>query len=85
MDDILAMVGEGSPRADLVNSIALGSEALKTELAKFIHCSSSMRIVSFYETTQTRKLVQVRPSLTPAIASPKFHPGFGRSVVAKWR
>lgn len=66
VDDILAMVGEDSPRLDLVNSIALGSDALKTELVKFIHCSSSMRIVSFYETTQTRKLAKVRPLLTPA-------------------
>lgn len=66
VDDILAMVGEGSPRTELVKSIALGSDALKAELAKFIHCSEPMRIVSFYETTQTRKLAKVRLSLTPA-------------------
>lgn len=68
VDDILAMVGESSPRTDLVNSIALGSNALKTELAKFIHCASSIRIVSFYETMQTKKLAKVCPSRTPAIA-----------------
>lgn len=60
VDDILAMVGEGSPRVALVNSISSGSNVLKIELEKFFDCSASLRIVSFYETMQTRKLVKVR-------------------------
>lgn len=60
VDDILAMAGDDSPRASLVKSIASGSHALNTELTKFIKYSTSLRIVSFYETSQTRKLVKVR-------------------------
>lgn len=61
VDDILAMVN-GSTRLALVKSLEEGSEGLATELNKFITYAAGhgMRIVSFKETQQTRKLQQVR-------------------------
>ncbi|KAI5839115.1 hypothetical protein DFP73DRAFT_484559, partial [Morchella snyderi] len=57
VDDILAMVN-GSTRAALVESLEEGSEGLATELNRFITYAAGhgMRIVSFKETQQTRKL-----------------------------
>lgn len=61
MDDIAAMLGEGSPREALVASIKVGSEELECDLKKFILYSkaSDLKIVSFKESMNTRKLKKV--------------------------
>lgn len=50
----------GTPHRGQVKSMACGSDVLAIELARFIDYSTSMKIISFYETSQTRKLVMVR-------------------------
>lgn len=59
VDDILAMTEDGSARANLVSSIAVGSTDLEKKLEVFKGCAATLKIISFYETTQTRKLVKV--------------------------
>lgn len=59
VDDILAMLGEASLRQDLVRSLTSRSLQLRTELKRFINCTTNLKIVSFKETELTRKLKQV--------------------------
>jgi len=59
VDDILPMLGEGSPREALVKSLTSSSLQLRSELRRFINYSSQFKIVSFRETGLTRKLKMV--------------------------
>lgn len=71
-DDILAMTKDGSARESLVNSIAVGSTDLEEKLNSFKDCAKTMKILSFYETTQTPRLVKVcRESTSGGIAITK--------------
>lgn len=64
VDDLLAMIGEGSTREDLIKSLEVGSQELKRELSRFIHALTvnKMKIVTFKEIGQTRRLVKVPQS-----------------------
>lgn len=54
-DDIQAMIGEDSPRKDLVKSL----EDATVDETKFAACVESIKVVSFNETKQTRRLKKV--------------------------
>lgn len=56
---MLAMLGENSPREALLKSIERQAELLEHELARFIDCSVSFKIVNFVETSPTQKLKRV--------------------------
>lgn len=62
VDDILAMLEDGSAREALVKSIQTGAGNLESELTRFINYSAGARIkiVSFKEMEKTKKLKQVR-------------------------
>lgn len=61
VDDILAMLEDGSSREALVKSIQTGAGNLESELARFINYSAEarMKIISFKEMERTKKLKQV--------------------------
>ncbi|RPB13466.1 hypothetical protein P167DRAFT_115662 [Morchella conica CCBAS932] len=58
VDDIRASLEEESSRHALLDSIEKGAGLLEAELSRFIDYCSDIRIVNFYETGQTRKLVR---------------------------
>ena len=60
VDDILRMLGENSPRQELVESIAAGSAELGGELERFVNYCTKIKLFTFKETERTRKLQQVR-------------------------
>lgn len=62
IDDMRAMIGKNSPKDELVDSIKIDSWGLEAELKRFINCASrtELMIVSYKESGQTRKLIQVR-------------------------
>lgn len=61
---MLAMLELDSPRKELVLSLSNASNNLGSELKRFINYTSrtNLKIVSFKEIHQTRKLKRVRPS-----------------------
>lgn len=56
---MLAMLGENSPRENLLRSIETQAELLEHELARFIDYSDGFKIVNFAETSPTQKLKRV--------------------------
>ena len=64
VDDMLRMLGrDNHPRADLLAQINRSSEYLITQLADFKDLIRDRKIVTFFETQQTRRLEQVRNSM----------------------
>jgi protein SERAC1 len=60
-EDMLSMLGQDDhPRAVLLTQINRSSEYLISQLADFKDLIGDRKIVTFYETQQTRKLQQVR-------------------------
>lgn len=57
--DILAMLGQHSPRTDLLHSIEPHAEVLASELSRFIDAAVAFRVVSFVETHPTQRMKQV--------------------------
>ncbi len=61
IEDMLSMLGQDDhPRADLLAQIDHSSNYLITQLADFKDLIRDRKIVTFYETQQTRKLQKVR-------------------------
>ena len=64
IDDMLRMLGQDNhPRADLLAQINRSSDYLISQLADFKDLIRDRKIVTFFETQQTRKLEQVRNSM----------------------
>ena len=53
------MGSERHPRYDLIENIGIDSLALKVQLKDFVSMLRDVKIVSFYETEQSRRLVRV--------------------------
>lgn len=73
VDDIRASLEEESSRHALLDSIEKGAGLLEAELSRFIDYCSDIRIVNFYETGQTRKLVRVCIDMRMGRAFPKCY------------
>jgi hypothetical protein len=59
VDDILQMLDEDSPRQELMTSISDGSALLEKDLQKFVDYALGLKIVSFRETDDTKKVIKV--------------------------
>jgi hypothetical protein len=60
-EDMLSMLSQDDhPRADLLAQINRSSQYLLSQLADFKDLIGDRKIVTFYETQQSRKLQQVR-------------------------
>jgi hypothetical protein len=70
MDDIQQMLAgdPGHPREQLLRQISNKSDLLIHQLADFKNLIRDRKVVSFYETEQTRRLVLVRVGHGPAQA-----------------
>lgn len=63
IDDIRAMLGEDSLRESLFSLIREKLGVLRIELTRFANYATRIKVVGFYETNGTRKLVVVRHKL----------------------
>ncbi|KAF1957426.1 hypothetical protein CC80DRAFT_592694 [Byssothecium circinans] len=56
IEDILSMIGGDNPRRDLVEELRKNSSSLQSQVADFRNLARDYKIVSFYETQQSRRL-----------------------------
>lgn len=84
VDDIRSMLGENSPRVGLVDSISEKSGDIQTELTKFLNYVTDIKVVTFYEMRETRKLVMVLQRLPPRFLT-AVHPGANYFAGQEWK
>jgi hypothetical protein len=62
IEDVISMVKEESQqqRIPLLEEINRASQLITSELESFINLAVDLKILSFYETGQTRKVIKVR-------------------------
>ncbi|KAH0603219.1 uncharacterized protein H6S33_008223 [Morchella sextelata] len=66
VDDLLGMLKEGSPRTQLVQSLRSGNSQLEAELDRFVNCCDDIKIITFYEAIQTRRVVTTPKGVSTA-------------------
>ena len=60
IEDLISIIAaDAHPRTTLLQHIQVSSELLKVQLQDFINALDTIKIVSFYETEQSRRLIRV--------------------------
>ncbi|KAI5837201.1 ankyrin repeat-containing domain protein [Morchella snyderi] len=81
VDDLKAMVKEGSSRQRLLDALDSGSSKLRDELPKFASCCGNIAIIAFFEVKKTKTVVTTADGVSTATGEPKLRVDRGTAIL----